>query len=142
MFIRTKIFENFNFGEVTLRNAVLEKVWTFKYLGHIITDDSNDDTYIMRYCRYLYGTGNSIIRKFWYVAYQKSWNFLGFTEAMSTLVTYGIRICTEKLPQRITPYCEDLLTSLASRMACLIVPAPCLHRMTLIIYLTNEKAYV
>ena len=37
-----QIFENFDFGEVTLRNSVLEKVSTFKYLGHVITDDCND----------------------------------------------------------------------------------------------------
>ena len=66
MVIRAKNFENFDFGEVTLRNAVLEKVSTFKYLGHVITDDCNDDSDIMRHCRYLYATGNSIIRKFWY----------------------------------------------------------------------------
>ena len=66
MIFRAKSYKNFDFGDVVLNGVAMEQVSTFKYLGHLLSDDTLDDDDIMRHCRYLYAVGNSIIRKFWY----------------------------------------------------------------------------
>ena len=66
MIIPANGYRDFVFPQVFLNKNPLEKVSTFKYLGHILTDDMRDDSDIMRHCRYLYAVGNSLIRKFWF----------------------------------------------------------------------------
>ena len=66
MVIKAKAYKDFDFGPIKLNNAILEQVPTFKYLGHIISNDMSDHCDIMRHCRYLYTVGNSLIRRFWF----------------------------------------------------------------------------
>ena len=66
MIIPAQRYKDFDFSSIFLNKKALEKVSSFKYLGHIISDDTRDDSDIMRHCRYLYAVGNSLIRKFWY----------------------------------------------------------------------------
>ena len=66
MAISSSTYNDFVFPQIYLNCTILEKVSHFKYLGHIITDDTKDDSDLMRHCRYLYAVGNSLIRKFWF----------------------------------------------------------------------------
>ena len=66
MIIRSKNYKLFDFGQLNLNGVALEVVPTFKYLGHVINDDSDDHNDVMRHCRYLYAVGNSLIRKFYF----------------------------------------------------------------------------
>ena len=66
MILRAKNYKYFEFGDILLNGVAMEQVSTFKYLGHILSNDASDDNDIMKHCRYLYAVGNSIIRKFWY----------------------------------------------------------------------------
>ena len=70
MIMRAKNFTHFEFGDIKLNGANLEKVSNFKYLGHVLTESCNDHDDIMRHCRYLYAVGNSIIRKFYFCSLQ------------------------------------------------------------------------
>ena len=64
MVIKAKAYKCFDFGSISLNGNVLEQVASFRYLGHILSDDATDDNDIMRHCRYLYTVGNSLIRRF------------------------------------------------------------------------------
>ena len=51
-------YNDFVFPQIYLNSTILEKVSHFKYLGHIITEDTRDfakdDSDLLRHCRYLY----------------------------------------------------------------------------------------
>ena len=67
MIMRAKNFTHFEFVDIKLNGATLEKVSNFKYLGYVLIENCNDHDDIMRHCRYLHAVGNSIIRKFYFL---------------------------------------------------------------------------
>ena len=50
--------------QFTMNDVLLSELSNFKYLGHYLTNELNDDLDIKRQCRSLYIHGNTIIRKF------------------------------------------------------------------------------
>ena len=52
------------FGSISLNDTIVEVQNRFKYLGHVITADLNDDYDIESQLRCFYGRGNMIVRKF------------------------------------------------------------------------------
>ena len=55
---------NIPVGNVNISGEVIERIQTFKYLGHTLHFQLNDTQDILSQLRQLYGRGNSIIRKF------------------------------------------------------------------------------
>ena len=66
MVIKAKAYKDYDFGSIKLNDGNLEQVANFRYLGHIISDGTSDDSDIIRHCRFLYTVGNSLIRRFWF----------------------------------------------------------------------------
>ena len=64
MCIKPKCFNHITIPDITLCGSVLKFVSVHKYLGCFITDDLSDDFDIERQMRYIYSTGNSIVRNF------------------------------------------------------------------------------
>ena len=49
----------------SIDGQILDTCISYKYLGHIITDDCSDNSDINRQCRSIYAKGNSLIRNFY-----------------------------------------------------------------------------
>ena len=49
---------------IHMNNEIIPVVEDFKYLGHILSDNKNDDLDIERQRKKIYAQGNSILRKF------------------------------------------------------------------------------
>jgi hypothetical protein len=64
------IFKCFSLRNIALpsfsiNGQILDECISYKYLGHIITNDCCDNSDISRQCRSIYAKGNSLIRKFY-----------------------------------------------------------------------------
>ena len=64
MVFKSDLFKNCSTPRFTLSNFVLKECDSFTYLGHIISNDCNDDLDIHRQCKSLYARGNSLTRAF------------------------------------------------------------------------------
>ena len=64
MVIRANVYLDFDFGSIKWSGRDLKQVFNFKYLGHVISNDTSNNGDIMRHCHYLYTVGNSLIRRF------------------------------------------------------------------------------
>ncbi len=61
---RSKLLKGIALPKFALNGETLKEVDITNYLGHLFSDDLNDDAHIARQCRQLYPQGNIILRKF------------------------------------------------------------------------------
>ncbi len=61
---RSKLLKGIALPKFALNGETLKEVDITNYLGHLFSDDLNDDAHIARQCRQLYAQGNIILRKF------------------------------------------------------------------------------
>ena len=64
MLFKSRLFRNCISPTFKLGLHNLEVCTSYKYLGHFICNNRNDDTDIFRQCRSIYAKGNSLIRRF------------------------------------------------------------------------------
>ena len=64
MCIKPKCFKNLTVPDVFLNGRILKYIPVQKYLGCAISNNFNDDLDIERHIRYVYSTGNSLVRNF------------------------------------------------------------------------------
>ena len=62
---RSKYTKDVNFAAFKIKNECIKEVSSVRYLGHMISEDSKDDTDIYRQCRQLYAQGNMLARRFY-----------------------------------------------------------------------------
>ena len=64
MFCHGKYTKDVNFAHFTIKGECINHASFVKYLGHIISEDTEDDKDIFRQCRMLYAQGNMRTRIF------------------------------------------------------------------------------
>ena len=65
MIFKSLLYRNIVVPQFFMDGQKLDECLSYKYLGHIICNDLNDNNDIIRQCRSIYGKGNSLIRTFY-----------------------------------------------------------------------------